>query len=154
MEDSNKNVLVVYHSQSGTMKAIAQQFAQGVEEENVQVIFKKAQDAQLDDLLNCQAVVIASPEYFGSMAGMIKDIFDRTFEDAEEKTIGLPFLIVVCAGNDGRGALSHIERIAAGYKWRKALEHIRIVSPPTKKDLNHVREIGKTLAAGLDFGIF
>jgi len=155
MEGAKNTVLVVYHSQSGTMKALAQQFAEGVEEEeNVQVNLKKAQDAHLDDLLKCQAIVIASPEYFGTMAGMIKDFFDRTFEAAEEKTIGLPFLILVCAGNDGLGAMSNIERIAAGYKWRKALEHIRIVGAPTKQDLVQVREIGRTLAAGLDFGIF
>ena len=155
MEEATKNILVIYHSQSGTMKTLAEHFAEGAgAEEKVQVTLKKAQDADLYDLLKCQAIVIASPEYFGTMAGMIKDFFDRTFEGAEEKTIGLPFLILVCAGNDGRGAISQIERIAAGYKWRKALEHIRVVGTPQKEDLAHLKEMGQTLGAGLDFGIF
>jgi flavorubredoxin len=153
--DAKKNVLVVYHSQGGTMKAMAKHFAEGAQEEkNVQVILKEARDADLDDLLNCQAIVIASPEYFGTMAGMIKDFFDRTYEAAQEKTIGLPFMIMVCAGNDGLGALNQIEKIATGYKWRKALEHIRVVGTPKKQDMAHLREAGQTLAAGLDFGIF
>jgi len=85
---------------------------------------------------------------------MIKDFFDRTFEAAREKTIGLPFVVFVCAGNDGRGAITQIERIAAAYKWKMVLKHLSVVGTPTKKDLADVEELGQTLAAGVDFGIF
>ena len=87
------------------------------------------------------------------MAGMIKDFFDRTFVVAEERTIGLPFVLLVCAGNDGRGAITQMERIAAGYKWRQALEHLRIVGPPGEADLQAAEELGHTLAAGTALGI-
>ena len=137
------------------MSTMASRFASGAaKEQEIKVILKKAGDADIDDLLNCNAIAIGSPEYFGTMAGMIKDFFDRTFEVAQEKTIGLPFVIFVCAGNDGRGAMSQIERIAAGYKWKKILEHLRVVGAPTEKDLADLEELGQTLAAGLDFGIF
>jgi len=137
------------------MSTMANRFASGAaKEQEIKVILKKAGDADIDDLLNCNAIAIGSPEYFGTMAGMIKDFFDRTFEVAQEKTIGLPFVIFVCAGNDGRGAISQIERIAAGYKWKKILEHLRVVGAPTEKDLADLEELGQTLAAGLDFGIF
>ena len=150
-----KNILVLYHSQGGTMSTMANRFASGAaKEQEIKVILKKAGDADIEDLLNCNAIAIGSPEYFGTMAGMIKDFFDRTFEVAQEKTIGLPFVIFVCAGNDGRGAISQIERIAAGYKWKKILEHLRVVGAPTEKDLADLEELGQTLAAGLDFGIF
>ncbi|WP_310601082.1 NAD(P)H-dependent oxidoreductase [Desulfobulbus sp.] len=152
---SKKNILVVYHSQSGTMAQLAQCFAQGAAmETGVEVTLKRAHQTQLDDLLRCHAIAIGSPEYFGTMAGMIKDFFDRTFEAAQEKTVGLPFVLLVCAGNDGRGAIAQIERIAAGYKWRKVLEHVRVVGTPTPQDCKAVAELGQTLAAGLDFGIF
>jgi len=150
-----KSILVIYHSQGGTMEGLAHRFALGAaQEDNIAVILKKAADASLEDLLRCKAIAIGSPEYFGTMAGMIKDFFDRTFAAAQEKTIGLPFVLFVCAGNDGRGALTQIERIAAGYKWRKVLEHIRVVGVPTEQDLMAIEELGHTLAAGLDFGIF
>nr|WP_240194278.1 NAD(P)H-dependent oxidoreductase [Desulfopila inferna] len=123
-------------------------------EENIAVTLKKAADATLEDLLGCDGIAIGSPEYFGTMAGMIKDFFDRTYELARNETIGLPYVIFVCAGNDGRQAITQIERIAAGYKWNKVQEHLRIVGHPTEKDLGDVEELGQTLAAGLDFGIF
>ena len=85
---------------------------------------------------------------------MIKDFFDRTYEAAQEKTIGLPYVVFVCAGNDGRGALSNIERIAAGYKWQKVQEHTRVVGTPAEQDLIGLEKLGQTLAAGVDFGIF
>lgn len=150
-----KKILIIYHSQGGTMERLAKCFAVGAEqEENVDVILKKAADANLDDLLSCHGVAIGSPEYFGTMAGMIKDFFDRTYEGAQDKTTGLPFVIFVCAGNDGRGAIAQIERIAAGYKWKKVQEHIRVVGKPTESALSEVEELGHTLAAGVEFGIF
>jgi len=137
------------------MELMADRFAGGVaKEKDVELIFKKAVDANLDDLLNCDGIGIGSPEYFGTMAGMVKDFFDRTYEAAQEETIGLPFIVFVCAGNDGRGAISQIERLAAGYKWKKVQEHYRVVGKPTDQDLINLEELGQTLAAGVDFGIF
>ena len=153
--EPKKKILVIYHSQGGTMQSMAQSFADGAtREENITVVLKKAEDATLEDLLQCHAIGIGSPEYFGTMAGMIKDFFDRTFVAAEEQTIGLPFVLFVCAGNDGRGAIRQIERIAEGYKWKKVQEHLRVVGSPTQKDLDRLAELGQTLAAGVDFGIF
>jgi flavorubredoxin len=150
-----KTILIVYHSQGGTMEGLARRCAAGAaKEEGVAVLLKKAQDVVVDDLLSCRAIAIGSPEYFGTMAGMIKDFFDRTYLAAAERTIGLPYVAFVCAGNDGRGAISQIERLAAGYKWRKVLEHLRIVGIPGENDLAAVEELGQTLAAGVDFGIF
>ncbi len=155
MEAKKKNILVIYHSQGGTMKLMAHRLAKGAKKEkNVTVTFKTAVEANLDDLLNCNGIAIGSPEYFGTMAGMIKDFFDRTYEAAKDKTIGLPFIVFVCAGNDGRGAITQIERIAAGYKWKKVQEHIRVVGPPTEQNLADLEELGQALAAGVDFGIF
>lgn len=137
------------------MQGMADRLAHGArKEQNITVTLKKAGDVEVQDLLRCSAVAIASPEYFGTMAGMIKDFFDRTYEAAKDKTIGLPFIVLVCAGNDGRGAISQIERITAGYKWKKVQDHMRIVGQPTEQDLAAVEELGQTLAAGVDFGIF
>jgi flavorubredoxin len=155
MASKAKNILVIYHSQSGTMERMAKSFAKGAaKEKGVEITLKKAKNADINDLLRCDGIAIGSPEYFGTMAGMIKDFFDRTFAVAGEKTLGKPFVVFVCAGNDGRGAITQIERIAAGYKWKKVQEHIRIVGVPTKNDLLKLEELGQTLAAGIDFGIF
>jgi len=63
-------------------------------------------------------------------------------------------VIFVCAGNDGRGAITQIERLAAGYKWQQVQEHFRVVGAPTEQQLADLEMLGQTLAAGVDFGIF
>ena len=156
MEKFNqKIILVIYHSQGGTVKKLAETFVQGASKiENIQIIFKPAKDVLLEDLLCCQGIAIGSPEYFGYMAGLIKDFFDRTYEKAEQITIGLPYMIFVCAGNDGRGAITQIERIVKGYHWKKVYEHFRVVGVPREEDFAHVEEMGQTLAAGVEEGIY
>lgn len=152
---TGKTILVIYHSQGGTMEEMAKRFAAGAaREESITVDLKPAGEATLDDLLGCSAIAVGSPEYFGTMAGMIKDFFDRTYEEAKEKTVGLPFIIFVCAGNDGRGAITQIERLATGCRWQKVQEHLRVVSPPSDEDFKRLEELGQTLAAGIDLGIF
>ncbi|MGE4561047.1 MAG: flavodoxin family protein [Desulfobulbus sp.] len=155
MAVTKKKLLIIYHSQGGTMERLAQRFALGAgHEEDVETIFKPAAESGLEDLLQCHGIAIGSPEYFGTMAGMIKDFFDRTYEGAREKTIGLPFVLFVCAGNDGRGAIAQIERIVSGYKWRQTLENQRFVGEPSDEDLNRIEELGHTMAAGVGMGIF
>ncbi len=79
MKTAKKCILVVYHSQSGTMKRMAMRFAAGVaKEENIELIFKKAADATIEDLMKCNGIAIGSPEYFGTMAGMINTDFHGT----------------------------------------------------------------------------
>ena len=151
----DKTLLVIYHSQGGTMTEMAHRFAAGAaREEGVRTILKHAADAGVDDLINCNGIAIGSPEYFGTMAGIVKDFFDRTYEAAREKTTGLPYVLFVCAGNDGRGAIMQMERLAAGYSWKKVQEHYRVTGKPTEQDLLALEELGQTLAAGIDFGIF
>ncbi len=152
---TQKKILVVYHSQGGTMKQMAESFTRGAAKETtVTVVLRRADKATVEDLLDCHGIGIGSPEYFGTMAGMIKDFFDRTYEDAGEKTVGLPYMLFVCAGNDGRGAIAQLERIIGGYKWQKVQEHIRVVGHPGPNDHEKLEELGHTLSAGVDLGIY
>src|SRR3546814_9262380 len=66
--------------------------------------------------------LLGTPENFGYMSGLLKDFFDRTYYPAEGKTVGLPYAVLISAGNDGSGAARAIERIATGYGWRAVAE--------------------------------
>jgi flavorubredoxin len=110
--------------------------------------------ADIGELLWAQGLLIGTPEHFGYMAGAVKDFFDRTFYPAEGKVDGLPYAIYVSAGNDGTGAVSSIERIAMGYKWKRVTDPLIVRGVPTIADLQLCRELGETLAAGLSADIF
>jgi len=150
-------ILIVYHSQSGNTKKMAQKAAEGVQSiGGVDAFLKKASEATLQDLLSCDALVIASPEYFGYMAGMVKDFFDRTYNDARGKKeiFKKPYAALISAGNDGTGALNHIERICLGYQFKKILAPVRAKGVVDGEVLAQCEELGKTIAAGCREGIY
>jgi multimeric flavodoxin WrbA len=113
-----------------------------------------ALQAGVDDLLWAHGLIIGTPEHFGYMSGAVKDFMDRTYYPVEGKVDGLPYAIFVSAGNDGTGAVSAIERIALGYKWKRVAPPIIARGDLTPADLESCRELGQTMAAGLALGIF
>jgi multimeric flavodoxin WrbA len=152
-----RTILVIYHSQSGNTEKMARAVARGAGEiDGIDVILKKADQAGLEDLLNCHGLCIGSPEYFGYMAGCIKDFFDRTYEPARQdgRIFKKPYVAFISAGNDGAGALSHIERIARGYPLKKVFDPVVAKGPVIDDVLDRCRELGQTIAAGVEAGIY
>ncbi len=148
-------ILIIYHSQTGHTQQMAQAVAAGAKTiEHTEVILKKACEATLDDLLDCNGLAIGTPENFGYMSGMIKDFFDRTYNDAQDKVFRKPYVVFISAGNDGTGALRAIERIALGYKFKNVFTPVIAKGKITAEILEQCRELGGTLAGGCEMGIY
>ena len=148
-------ILIVYHSQTGNTKKMAHAVAEGARAiEGVEVILKKAADATLEDLLTADGLALGTPENFGYMSGMLKDFFDRTYPEAQDKVLRKPFVVFISAGNDGSGALRAIERIALGYKLKKVFEPVIAKGKITEEILEKCRELGGTIAGGCQMRIY
>lgn len=150
-------ILVVYHSQSGNTAKMARAVADGVEAvDGARANLKHALEAKLEDLIRCNGLAVGSPEYFGYMSGLIKDFFDRTYEPGrkERAVFKKPYVVFVSAGNDGRGTVLGIERIALGYPLKKVFDPIIARGEVTDEILEQCRELGQTIAAGCDAGIY
>lgn len=116
-----------------------------------------AAEATVEDLLAADALIVGTPENFGYMAGMIKDFFDRVYYPSEGKVEGRPYTVFVCAGNDGSGAMRHIDRIATGLHLNKVLPGLVVRGGAQAVDaaaLSACEELGSTLAAGLSIGMY
>lgn len=148
-------ILIVYHSQTGNTEKMAQSVAEGAASmEDTEVKVKKARDAGIDDLLQCDGLAIGTPENFGYMSGAMKDFFDRTFYPAQGKVFKKPYVIFISAGNDGTGAQNSVERIARGYPLNKVYEPVIATGEVTEGILVQCRELGKVLAGGCQLGIY
>jgi len=150
-------ILVIYHSQAGHTQRMAESVAKGAAcIEGVTVVLKRASEANLRDLLECDGLAIGSPEYFGYMAGMVKDFFDRTYDEARgrKEVFKKPYVLFVSAGNDGTGALNNIERICTGYQFKKVYEPVVARGEIDLEILVRCDELGKTIAAGCKEGIY
>lgn len=59
----------------------------------------------------------------------------------------------VSAGNDGTGAVTSIERIALGYRWKQCAEPLLVKGELGAADLQKCAELGQLMAAGLALGV-
>jgi multimeric flavodoxin WrbA len=153
--DSAPLLLIVYHSQSGNTERLAHALEEGARfVSGVCTKLVRASLATKQDLKASRAVVFCSPEYFGYMAGAVKDFFDRTYEDVREQVTGKSYALVICAGNDGSGALKSIERIITGLRMRRVQEPIICRGDISADMLAKCRELGQILAGGIELGIY
>lgn len=152
-----KHLLIVYHSQSGNTQRMAEAALAGATNELItetEVRLLRAADAKPEDLLWAEGLLLGTPENFGYMSGGMKDFLDRTFYQVEGQILSLPYAIFISAGNDGSGALRAIRRIANGYPFKEVQEPVIAQGEVTDAHLGSCEELGMTLAAGLEAGIF
>ena len=70
------------------------------------------------------------------------------------KVDGKPFALFIRAGNDGTGALSSLRRILTGLSVKEVQEPVLIAGEFDETRLAECEELGMTMAAGLEAGIF
>jgi len=152
-----KHLLIVYHSQSGTTTRMADAVVNGATSRDVagvEVRVMTALDAGPDDLLWADAFILGTPENFGYMSGAMKYFLDRVFYPCENKISGKPWAMFVRAGNDGTGAISSMRRILSGLAVKEVQEPVLIAGEFDESRLEECEQLGLTIAAGLEAGIF
>jgi multimeric flavodoxin WrbA len=152
-----KRLLVVQHSQSGGTATLVGEALAGAREaagDAIEVVARDALDATPEDVLHAQAVLLGTPENFGYMSGALKYFFDRVYYPCLEHTQGLPYALLIKAGNDGSGARAAVARIATGLRWREVQAPLIVVGELTPEALAAARELGMTMAAGLELGLY
>ena len=150
-------LLIVFHSRTGGTSAMTDAVAAGANDdaiEGVEVRVQQAFDTTIDDVRACNAIVLGTPENFGYMAGAIKDFFERVYYPLLDETPGLPYALFVKASTDGDGAVLSVERIVAGLRWKLVMPPLVVVGDLRADDLERCRELGATMAAGLEAGMF
>lgn len=71
-------VLIVYYSRTGHTEKMADAICEAIRQEDVEVVKKKAEDTQVDELLNYDGIIMGSPCYYGIMAWPIKKLIDES----------------------------------------------------------------------------
>ena len=160
-------LLILYHSMTGGTEQMVQACSRAASAEpSVAVNVKHAAQATTDDVLNASGYIFATPEYLGSISGMLKDFFDRTYYDVIDRVDGRPYAVMVCAGSDGQGAVRQIDRIVTGWRLKSVSppvivnvqaqtpERIQATKSLTDQQCAPCAELGTLLATGLALSVF
>ena len=152
-------LLVVYQSRSGGVQKIVDAFISGVTlaaeqaTRKITVLSQHPFDTVAADVIAAHAVVVATPEHFGSMAGATKHFFEEIWHECPEETVGKPWQLIVKAGNDGTGAVQSVERLVTGLQWAKFRPPLQVIGDITETDTNSAVELGASLAASIELGL-
>jgi multimeric flavodoxin WrbA len=174
-----RRLLIVWWSATGASRALAEAAQRGALEAladteiadpahrpTVSVICLRADQAGADRVLDADALLFVAPENLGSLAGVMKDFFDRCWYLVLDRIQGRAYASIICAGSDGSGALRQIERFATGWRLKRVIEPLtvithaqtpeRILAPKTlgPDQLAAAGRIGAALSAGLAAGIW
>ncbi len=162
------HILLVYHSDTGgTLQMIRAAEAGAVEAGGtVGVRVVHAAAAEPGDLLAAAGYVFATPENLAAISGLMKHFFDRTYYAVLDRIAARPYASLICAGSDGSNAARQIQRIATGWRLKPIADPLivcthaqtpeAILQPKRigEADLMRCRELGATLAGGVELGIF
>lgn len=165
-----KQLLIIYHTYTGGTFQMAQAAANAatgaVQPASLTVRLKVATTVGPEHLLESSGYLFACPENLAAMSGLMKDFFDRTYYPVLDRIQGRPYASLICAGSDGTNAARQIERIATGWRLNaiadplivcthaQTPERILASKQIDAADLARCAELGATLAAGLDLGIY
>lgn len=142
------------HSKTGNTQKLCEAFIEGAERvPAIQVRVVEALYGRPADLMNCSALVLATPENFGTMSGAMKHFFDQTYYEVEELQLALPYQLIVSAGNDGTGAEREMQRILTGYRFRQVGNSLIVRGEPLESDLHAAAELGESISTALELGI-
>ncbi len=172
-----KTLLIVWYSRTGASEALAAACAeaarlefgdmgQGPVQTDYQAVLQRC-DLVDDEILNrADALVFVCPENLGTMAGAMKEFFDRHYYSALGKLNGRAYACIVAAGSDGAGAVRQIERIVQGWRLKRVAQSVIVntlaqtseqILTPKRLSLDQIKpaqELGHMLAAGLMMGIY
>lgn len=107
-----------------------------------------------EDVLWADAILLGTTENFGYMSGAMKDFFDRIYYPCLEEKQGLPYAIAIRAGLDGTGTKIAMEKIISGLKWKAIQEPLVSKGDFSEDFIADWEELGLTMAAGLEAGVY
>lgn len=161
-------LLIVWWSATGGSRQLAEAAAAGARAGGgaCQVDILPAPEAGPEVMLAAGGYLFVAPENLGSLAGLMKDFFDRTYYPLLDRIAGRPYATLVCAGTDGQGAARQVARIATGWRLREvALPMIVLTGAQTPEAilapkriaasrLQEAADLGAALAEGLALGVW
>jgi len=139
------SILVVYYSQTGNTRKMAELVAEGAAKSGKhQVKLVDVSKVDLREFVRADGFALGSPDYFTYMAGQMKILFDQALAHVKEIK-GKPFVSFVSHGGGG-GAIESLDKLGQAIGLKKVREGVKSQGAPVKDAVKECRDLGEYLA--------
>lgn len=152
-----KKLLIISNLPSNNTKILLNQVKKGaksINSENLEIISSNAVDISYEAIKESSAIILGTTENLGYMSGIMKDFFDRNYNQCLNQTNGLPYALYIRAGHDGTGTELNMKRIITGLKWKEIQTPLILKGEWNDNFKDQCFNLGATVAAGLDMDIY
>ena len=141
------NVLVVYHTYRGITPKMVEALQKGVEKAGGQCNVVKASDANPEDLLAANTVVLASGQPFGTLAGPVKTFLEQCWNyEGKEQFAGKKYAIMLNGSRETSDVAAYLTNILPYFKLAKAAEPVSCLAKDVDEVLDKCTALGEELA--------
>ena len=161
MADHRTRLLVVHHSPTPVVRALADAVVAGAHDdavEGVDVVVRPALEATVADVLGADGYLLGTTANFGYMSGALKHFFDTIFleaggalaDDGSARAADggrKPFGLWVHGRYDTTGAVRSVLSIVGALGWAQAAEVLEVLGEVGEAQEESAYELGATLAA-------
>lgn len=154
-------LVIAHHAPTANTAVLRDALLAGASDDavvGVDVVSLPAPETTAEHLLTADGLLLLTPANFGYMAGLMKDLFDRTFldiggslaADGSGRPAGggkLPYGLCVHGRYDTEGAVRSVETIVGALPWVRAAPVLSVLGDVTDADRASAYELGATLAA-------
>ena len=152
-----KQLFIIAHAPSDNLQRMVDAIVRGAGHEDIDGVAVQVMSplqAGPEQVLQADAIILLTPENLAYMSGAMKDFFDRSYYPVLEEKQGLACALVVRAGHDGTGTLRALNTILTGLRWQQVQEPLLCKGTWDEAFLAQCEELGMSMSAGLEAGIF
>ena len=152
-----KKLLIISNLPPNNTKILLNQVKKGaksINSESLEIISSNAVDISYEIIKESSAIILGTTENLGYMSGIMKDFFDRNYNQCLNQTNGLPYALYIRAGHDGTGTELNMKRIITGLKWKEIQTPLILKGAWNDNFKDQCFNLGATVAAGLDMDIY
>ena len=152
-----KSLLAVIHAPSPNTERLRDAVAAGASHPDVSGVALTCLspfETTPDHVLAADAIILGTTENLGYMSGALKDFFDSCYYPVLEAKQGTPYCLFIRAGHDGTGTRRGVETIVTGLRWKAVMDPLSCRGEWKDDFVPQCEELGLTMAAGLEAGIF
>jgi len=144
-------LLVVYYSRTGNTKKLVEGFAEGAKSVGgVEVIVKGAEEAKVEELLEADAIVFASPSYFRLPAWPLKKFIDDSI--AVYGKLGGKLGGALCTAGSSIGAVKCVQALKDAIEehgMKFVGNGVWCIESPSQQDLEKAYQYGEKVSRAI-----